>query len=189
MNEKKATDMDEAVARRNKMKTEAYDWLTCIVSALLCCVLLYVFAVRIIGVDGHSMNPTLLDGDRLIVSNLFYTPKAGDVIIFRKENFRQEPLVKRVIATEGQVVDIDFEIGAVKVDGKVLNEDYINDLTYDRLNFVGPVTVPKGHVFAMGDNRNHSADSRDDRIGFIDERYILGRAYFIFLPLKNIRSL
>ena len=186
MDEQKDALENPPAEQSSKVKTEIYDWLTCIVSAFLFCVLVYVFAVRIIGVDGQSMEPTLHNLDRVIVSNLFYKPTAGDVVVFRKETFGPEPLVKRIIATGGQEVDIDFQAGSVKVDGKVLQEDYINEITRDRSNFVGPVTVPEGCVFVMGDNRNHSTDSRSDSIGFVDERYIMGKVYLIIMPLKNL---
>ena len=97
-----------------------------------------------------------------------------------------EPIVKRIIATEGQTVDIDFEDGVVYVDGKALDEPYVNEPVHDRENFEGKITVPEGCVFVMGDNRNASTDSRDARLGCVDERYIMGRVYFTLFPVKNI---
>jgi len=171
-----------------KLLSEIYDWIQCLVSALLICVLVFVFFVRMIDVVGYSMEPTLNDGDKVIISNLFYTPKSGDIVVLRLESFRKEPIVKRIIATEGQTVDIDFERGIVYVDGKAVEEDYIAEATYTRLDFYGPVTVPEGKVFVMGDNRNNSTDSRDDRIGFVDERYIMGKVYWIVFPFKDFGS-
>ena len=97
-----------------------------------------------------------------------------------------EPIVKRIIATEGQTVDIDFDDGVVYVDGKALDEPYVNAPVHDRENFEGKITVPKGSVFVMGDNRNASTDSRDARLGCVDTRYIMGRVYFTLFPVKNI---
>jgi signal peptidase I len=96
-------------------------------------------------------------------------------------------LVKRIIATEGQVVNIDFDKGIVYVDGVPLEEDYIADLTYNKLDFIGPQTVPSGCVFVMGDNRNASTDSRKTEIGMVDSRLILGKAYMVVYPLNQIR--
>lgn len=167
------------------VKAEAYDWLQSIVVAILACILLFVFAVRTIGVIGVSMKETLHDGDRVVISNLFYTPESGDIVVLRKESFMDEPIVKRVIATEGQTIDIDFDAGIVYVDGEALTEEYIAEPTYRQLQFEGPVTVPEGHVFVMGDNRNHSNDSRDASLGLVDERYIMGRVLFRMWPLSD----
>ena len=104
------------------------------------------------------------------------------IVVLEKKSFGDEPIVKRIIATEGQTVDIDFEKGIVYVDGEPLAEDYVNDLTYYEADFDGEVTVPEGCVFVMGDNRNASSDSRDSRIGMIDTRSILGKVYFVVLP-------
>ena len=167
-----------------KIRMELYDWLQCIVSAVICGIFIFVFIGRTIGVEGDSMRQTLHWNDRIIMSNLFYTPKNGDVIVFRAPTdlFGSTPLVKRVIATAGQTIDINFETGDVFVDGIVQNEPYINERTNNRLSFQGPVLIPDGYVFVMGDNRNHSSDSREARIGLIDTRYILGKVLFIAIP-------
>ena len=183
------TDIDSEKDKRSKM--ELYDWMQCIVSAILCAIFIFVFIGRTIGVEGISMQQTLHWYDRVILSGLFYKPKNGDIVIFRPptEAFGGTPLVKRVIAVAGQTIDIDFETGDVIVDGVILDEDrYINEPTHNRLNFSGPVTVPDGYVFVMGDNRNHSSDSRDARVGFVDTRYILGKVLFLFIPGDNESS-
>lgn len=175
--------------KKSDQKTDALDWTQCIVTALLACILIFVFVGRTVGVVGSSMVPTLHDGDRLIVSNLFYTPKSGDIVILRKETLTQEPIVKRIIATEGQVVDIDFDLGIVYVDGEPLDEDYVNSPTYRQLDFYGPITVPEGCVFVLGDNRNASNDSRDENLGCVDTRYIIGKAVLRILPFSQFGSL
>ena len=167
-----------------RIRGEVYDWVQCIVAALLICILVFVFLIRLIGVEGISMQPTLQDGDRVFISNLFYTPEYGDIVVLQTSGFSKEPIIKRVIATEGQVVEIDFSEGVVSVDGRALDEPYVNEPTYSQLDFIGPMKVPEGHVFVMGDNRNHSNDSRDSRIGVIDEREILGRVLFRAFPLQ-----
>ena len=169
--------------------TDLYDWLQCIVSALVTCILLFTFVARTCGVVGPSMENTLYEGERLIVSNLFYTPQRGDIVILRKDSFRDEPIVKRIIALEGQTVDIDFIAGAVYVDGELLEEDYIKEPTYRSLDFEGEIKVPKGCVFVLGDNRNHSNDSRDALIDCVDTRYIIGKAYWRIAPLERFGSL
>lgn len=174
----------EAAEAKKSRGREIYEWVQALVCSVLAVVLLFTFGVRLIGVDGHSMVPTLQDGDRLLVLNSMlcggYEP--GDVVVLRKESFYATPIVKRVIATEGQVVDIDFTSGVVYVDGRRLHEDYVNELTYKNDGTEFPLTVPEGSVFVMGDNRNHSSDSRDARLGTVDERYIIGRAVFLAFP-------
>jgi signal peptidase I len=159
-----------------------YEWIQTAVSTVLIGILFFAFIGRPIGVDGLSMYPTLWHEDRVVMSNLLYTPKDGDGIILKARNFGETPFVKRVIAVAGQTIDIDFTTHEVTVDGKILDEPYINEPTREKLNFEGPVTIPEGFVFVMGDNRNDSTDSRDGRVGLIDTREILGRAYFVVIP-------
>ena len=139
------------------------------------------------GVSGPSMIPTLQDGDRLLIVNslLCGDYQTGDIVIARKESFDENPIVKRVIATEGQTVDIDFNLGRVYVDGEMLEEDYINDLTYREEGTQFPLTVPEGEVFLLGDNRNHSNDSRDSTLGTVDKRLLIGKAVFLLFPGRD----
>jgi signal peptidase I len=141
----------------------------------------------VIDVSGSSMNPTLYNGDKMIVSDVFYKPQAGDVVGFRSDTYDpNKALVKRVIAVEGQTVNIDFDNGIVYIDGVPIQEDYIAEVTHTKLDFIGPKKVPEGCVFVMGDNRNMSTDSRKAEIGMVDNRMILGRAYAIIFPLSKI---
>ena len=178
--------MDSKNPSGAKSRAEVYDWIQCIIFALVFCVLLFVFAVRMVNVVGHSMVPTLEQSDKVVISNLFYHPKQGDVVVLRKQTLMQEPIVKRIIATEGQTVDIDFDDGVVYVDGKALDEPYVNEPVHDRENFEGKITVPEGCVFVMGDNRNASTDSRDARLGCVYTRHVTGRGSFTLFPVKNI---
>ena len=177
--------IEEKPQSGSNIKTEVYEWLQCGVVAILACILLFVFGARNIVVVGISMENTLHKDDRIIISNLFYTPKQGDIVVLRKDTFYNEPIVKRVIATEGQTIDIDFETGDVTVDGVLLIEKYIAEPTFKSHDFIGPVTVPEGHIFVMGDNRNHSNDSRDARLGIVDERYIIGKMLFRLWPIGD----
>lgn len=167
---------------RYATKMEIYDWIQCVVSALICGILIFVFIARMVGIDGYSMYPTLTHNDRVIISNLFYEPEVGDIVVVKTDYFGDTPIIKRIIAKEGQTVDIDFEAGIVYVDGEVFEESYIAEPTHDVEDFDGPVTIPEGHVFVMGDNRNESTDSRDDRVGLVNEKRILGKVYVLIIP-------
>ncbi len=147
--------------------------------------ILFLLVFRVVVVSGSSMKQTLVDGDYLLLlSNTFYRqPQHGDVVVISKESFDDgKPIVKRVIATEGQTVDIDFETGTVYVDGQEQVEDYINERTYLDEGTRFPLTVAEGCIFVLGDNRGVSRDSRDPVIGQIDTRQVLGKALYLFLP-------
>ena len=164
---------------------DLYEWVQALVCSVLTVVLVFTFGIRLIGVDGHSMVPTLQDGDRLLVTTSLLSGdyEYGDIVIIQKGAFAGgEPIVKRVIATGGQTVDIDFETGAVYVDGTLLEEDDINELTFVEEGTEFPLTVPEGSIFVMGDNRNHSSDSRDASLGTVDTRYVIGRAVILAFP-------
>lgn len=146
---------------------------------------LFLLVFRVIVVSGDSMKMTLLEGDYLLLlSNTFYRdPEYGDIVVISKESFDNgAPIVKRVIATQGQSVDIDFENGIVYVDGATLEEDYINNPTINSWGTSFPLTVEENCVFVLGDNRAVSKDSRDPEIGLIDKREILGKAIFLMMP-------
>ena len=182
-------------SEEKKQEPEKLNWKQSIVLYLhdivymfvvLVFVLLLVF--RVVIVSGTSMNMTLLDGDYLLLlsNTIYHDPKAGDIVVVSKDSFDNgTPIVKRIIATEGQTIDIDFATGTVTVDGVILEEDYINNLTTTRGGMEFPLTVEEGCVFAMGDNRMVSRDSRYPEIGQIDEREILGKAIFLMIPGTN----
>ena len=182
--EKKEEMTEEAAGQRETPGRELYEWTQALVGSVLTVVLVFTFLTRLIGVDGHSMVPTLQNGDRLLVlsSLLDSDYEYDDIVVLREESFLEEPIVKRVIATKGQTVDIDFEAGVVYVDGEALDEPYINEPTYMEEGTEFPLTVPEGCIFVMGDNRNHSSDSRDSRLGTVDTRCVLGKAVFLAFP-------
>ena len=155
------------------------------ISAALVLVLIFSFFFRIIQVDGSSMVPILVNGDKLIVWGAGYTPQRGDVVIVDSYTSYGKPLVKRVIAKGGDTVSIDYATGTVAVNGEVLQEDYIAEPTYLGYDVTFPYTVPEGTVFVMGDNRNQSLDSRSTYVGCIDERDILGRVLLCFMPFTD----
>ena len=176
-----------------------FDYVEVLAISVLAVLLVFTFCFRICRVDGNSMNNTLLNDERLITSNLFYTPKQGDIIVFHLSNeYYTQPLVKRVIALGGQEIKINMTEGKVYVDGKLIEEDYVY-LKGDKYairsdyqkEFVhtdedGTVwfiaQVPEGKLFAMGDNRNGSTDSRAYLVSFVDEDAILGHAVFRISP-------
>ncbi|MBR0040417.1 MAG: signal peptidase I [Oscillospiraceae bacterium] len=172
-----------------KARRETYDWIQSLISALLICVLVFVFVLRIMDVNGSSMFPTLSNGNKVLVSDLFYEPKRGDIVIFKKDSYDEnKALVKRVIAVEGDTVNIDFERGIVYVNGEAAEEDYIDVLTTTKIDFIGPQTVPENCLFVMGDNRNASTDSRDKRIGMVDKRLVVGKVLMVIYPFSSFGS-
>lgn len=158
-----------------------HDFVTWLIVILLVFLLLF----RIVVVSGPSMNNTLVHGDcLLLINNVFYrNPEAGDIVVASKDSFRGgEPIIKRVIATEGQWVDIDFEAGIVYVNGTALDEPYISSPTTLFEGIAFPLMVDEGCLFVMGDNRLDSKDSRSPDIGLVDKREILGRAILVMIP-------
>lgn len=167
---------------------EVYEWVRTLVCVVLATVLLFTFVIRVVRVDGESMRETLQDQDILLVLGdlLCGTYEAGDIVVLSKETFENgAPIVKRVIATEGQTVDIDFGSGIVYVDGAALVEDYAREPTWTPEGLEFPVTIPDDHIFVLGDNRNDSSDSRHVDLGPIDERMVIGKAVLLAVPGKT----
>ena len=179
-------------SKQTQKRQSAYEWVQTLVCSVLAVVLLFVFVARVIVVDGESMRETLQDRDILLVLNdaLSGEYEAGDIIVLSKAAFRDgAPIVKRVIATEGQTVDIDFDAGIVYVDGLALEEDYIREPTWTPEGIEFPLTVPEDHVFVLGDNRNESADSRETSVGILKREELIGRAWIRIWPLDSFGSL
>ncbi len=167
------------------------------IAVILVIVMFYTYIIRIAVVDGRSMSPTLETDDKLIVRSIGYTPEDGDIVVINNQNTHlisesgkvvegeglEKRIIKRIIATGGQTIDIDFESGTVTVDGRQLEENYISEpTTRNEYAFTYPLTVPEGYVFVMGDNRNLSMDSRHPEIGLVPEDSIVGEAVFRFYP-------
>jgi len=192
MNQSGRFPMDD-MKKNNKSKSEEKgNWkkdlkmylhdLVMYVSVIL---VVFLLLFRIIVVSGDSMYSSLLDGDYLLlISNTFYhEPKQGDVIVISKNTYDNgAPIVKRVIAVEGQIVDIDFDLGIVYVDGLPLDEPYVNTPTNRAEGVAFPLLVEEGCCFVLGDNRNDSKDSRHPDIGLVDRREILGKAVLLVCP-------
>ena len=183
--------MGENAMKAKKQQTEqraAYEWVQALIGSVLAVVLLFTFVVRVVVVDGSSMRETLQDHDLILLLNdaLCGEYEAQDIVVLSKETFENgDPIVKRVIATEGQTVDIDFNVGVVYVDGKALDEPYTREPTWTPEGVEFPLTVPENHIFVLGDNRNRSSDSRHIDLGPIDERMVIGRAVFLAVPGKT----
>ena len=152
---------------------------------LIAIMIVFLLIFRVIVVSGDSMYSTLVDGDYLLLlSNIFYQePEQGDIIVASKDSYDDgAAIIKRVIATEGQIVDIDFDNGIVYVDGLPLEEPYIQNLTTRAEGVLFPLIVEEGCIFVLGDNREVSKDSRHPEIGLIDTRQVLGKAIYLMLP-------
>lgn len=191
------TALSPVPSDKPKLAASIYDWVETFCYAMALMVVLFLLVCRYVTVDGDSMRETLHDSDKLIISGLGYTPETGDIVVVKVPAY-QNPIIKRVIATEGQEVEIDFENWTVRVDGVLLEEDYINRDTNDGINDdhrewmagsqtgerVLRFTVEPGKLFVMGDNRNHSTDSRSSTVGQVDERQVLGRVLLRLFPFS-----
>ena len=166
------------------IESTAYCCAQALITAVVGVVALFTFFVRLIGVSGGSMQDTLYTGDRLLVLNsVFCDFQPGDVVVVNDYNAElDETLVKRIIAVGGQTVDIDFTAGVVYVDGQPLEEPYTKEPTYKSDSIRFPLTLEEDEVFVMGDNRNHSTDSRSGQLGPVKEGYLQGKALLLLIP-------
>lgn len=174
--------------------SDLFEWLQLLMGCVLVAVVLFNCFARLTRVDGNSMNNTLKDGEMMLIWSLGYQPQQGDIVVLNKTDqvtdqlLHSKAIVKRVIATGGQTVDIDYSTGTVYVDGEPLDEPYIKEEMYLPANPMMYNThweIPEGSVFVMGDNRNASTDSRHDMVGPIDEDYILGKVVFALWPVEK----
>lgn len=176
---------------------EIFDWIDSVVFSVILMILIFTLVFRIVGIKGESMENTVLDGEKVIISDVFYTPKRGDIVVISRDYFNSlgqpvegsEPIIKRVIATEGQTVNIDFESGIVYVDDEPLDEPYTKTPTNRQDDVQFPLTVDEGCIFVLGDNRAISKDSRDSSIGLVNERYILGKVILRVYPFDRFGRL
>ena len=188
------TDPEEPEAPR-RPGGELFEWLQMIMGCVLAAVVLFNCFARLTRVDGSSMDNTLQDGELMLVWSLGYQPQRGDIVVLNKTTadfLGNRAIVKRVIALGGQTVDVDYAAGAVYVDGQLLDEPYLPEEMYLPGSFTMQQThweVPQGSVFVMGDNRNHSTDSRDIRLGTIDEDYILGKVVLGLWPPSRVGAM
>ena len=195
--EEKTSENSANYPKKKKKKSparELFEWVQAIVIAVVVAFLVKTFVFGVVQVEGSSMEPTLQTNDRMILWKLGYDPEPGDIVVFSNTMTNGNPWIKRVIATEGDHVRIDYSTNKVYVNDKLQSEPYINvclcsscsgDSMKPRGEF-NDIVVPEGCIFAMGDNRNHSEDCRS--IGPVSENDIMGKAILRFWPFKNIKT-
>ena len=184
--------------KKGGWKRELFEWVQAVVIAVVVAFVLKNYVLTLVKVQGESMEPTLQHADRIYVNRLMYKPEKGDIIIFHPESDPKKPYVKRIIATEGDTVYIDFQSGEVYVNDELLDEPYISEPTHRYGSYImrlieqgnyskdNPIVIEEGKIFAMGDNRNNSKDSRE--IGQVPIEDIMGHACFRFWPLNNLET-
>ena len=201
--ELKTTQDDSRNSRIKESRSvwnEIYEWVDCAVITVVCLLLVFTFIFRQVKIDGSSMEKTLFDGERVIVSDMFYTPQYGDIVVISSEIYDNVPIIKRVIATEGQWIDIhdgNVYVGDNLEEMKQVGTEFIGDTvteeTVGSVDIYGrqeyPLLVPQNMVFVMGDNRTVSLDSRTEAVGLIDERFILGKALYRVYPFSEFGSI
>lgn len=195
-NENNDVNIDiEEKKKNNKLVDGLLDWAESFVFAVFVVILIFTFILRTVVVVGDSMNPNFTDKDRLIITHIAFSPKKGDILVMNSHGLN-ETIIKRCIGTEGDTVRIDYNSNTVAVNGEEIKDDYINEVMVDKQysfnqNYavgerVYEYKVPEGKLFVMGDNRNHSSDSRNERVGFIDESDVLGKVVFRIYPFDSI---
>ena len=166
--------------KASKFHIGIFETVDSLKGAIIAVFIVFCLVFRAVGVSGTSMVPTLNDGDWLAITGITADLRHGDIVVVTQPWSRNIPIIKRVIGLPGDTIFIDFENGIVYRNGEMLSEPYIAEPTHKYYDVEFPLTVPEGKIFAMGDNRNDSLDSRSSQIGLIDERYVLGRAFFRF---------
>lgn len=181
----KLSDDNQVIEKKRikKDKLNIFEVFGAIVAAIVVVTFAFLFCFRVFNVEGSSMKPTLQPGDKVVVSTIGYTPKQGDIIVLSGAEGVNKPIIKRVIAVEGDKVDINFTTGIVTVNGR--EEHYAEDLTTQQKDIAFPLEVPEGTVFILGDNRAMSLDSRSSEVGCVDERQIVGKVLFRYFPLGD----
>ncbi len=164
-----------------------FDWIRCVLFAISIVVICLTFVFRLVDVDGSSMDDTLATKDKVIVTNFCYTPKNNDIVVISHGAEYANPIIKRVIATEGQTIKLDYENNRIIVEGVVIDEPYIKGTTFSG-NYgdnIIPEVIPEGKIFVLGDNRKVSLDSRSTEIGLIDVENVIGKAQFVAFPFTE----
>lgn len=180
------------VSKIDGSASNLYDWIRSILFAIVIVIFVLTFFFRLVDVKGTSMVETLQNNDKVIVTNFMYTPQDGDIVVISHGAEYSEPIIKRVIATEGETLQLDYENDYIIVNGIVLKEDYLDgDSTFSGnfANYEIPTVIPEGKIFVMGDNRDVSMDSRNSKIGLIDVDSVIGKAEFVAFPFADFTYL
>lgn len=176
-----------------KLLNEIYDWADAVSMAFVLVILIFTFVFRVVKVDGYSMLPTLKNYDNVVIHSINYRPTAGDIVVLTLDKpvpgIGNKPLIKRIIATGGQMIFFDFETSTLIIDGVAVNEPYIAEQmlpsVFSSYQDQMPIIVPAGQIFFLGDNRNESFDSSEKVVGCVDERHIMGKVFFRIFPLNS----
>ena len=175
---------------KNKLPVYIFEMFKSVIFLFAIISILFTFFIKDVNIDGQSMKNTLFDGDKAILTSFHYTPEVGDIVAIDAEQQIGKTIIKRVIATEGQTIKIDYDKNRVIVDGIVLDEDYVaSPPILPTIGWDVPETVPEGYVFVMGDNRSVSLDSRSGSIQLIPKTMILGKAQFVIYPFEHFKYL
>lgn len=184
---------EKPAPKKLNFKLEIFEWIESLIKAFIFIFILNIFVFRSVTVIGTSMEPTLLDGDVVIIYNFAYTPQRGDIVVIQADNFKNqetgemgEPIIKRVIAIAGDEITFDTENGTVIRNGEVLDEPYTSDKTFSSGNIKGTITIPEGEILVLGDNRPVSRDSRDYALGTVKEDLVMGKFVIRLFPLDKI---
>ncbi len=174
----------------NKMPVCIFDIFKTVIFLFAIISIVFTFFIKDVNIDGESMKDTLIDGDKVVLTNFLYNPQVGDIVAIDADQQIGKIIIKRVIATEGQTIKIDYDNGKVIVDGIVLDEDYVASPTVKpTIGWEIPETIPEGYVFVMGDNRSVSLDSRSGSIQLIPKTMVMGKAQFVLYPFNHFKYL
>ncbi len=180
----------EIQLNKSRMTLSFFDILKTFILFFTVICIIFTFFVREVNIDGESMKDTLFNGDKVMLSNLFYTPKVGDIVAIDADQQIGKIIIKRVIAVGGQTVKIDYDNNKVIVDGVVLDEDYVASPTNrPTISWDIPQVIPEGYIFVMGDNRSVSLDSRSGSVQLIPEEMVIGKAQLVIYPFDHVKYL
>lgn len=181
----------KTTAVKPKLISYLLDFVKPLLVALTAIVLMMVTGFHVVTVNGASMDTTLESGEAIVVTDFFYTPQCGDIVVIDQKSTLNKNIIKRVIAVEGQTIKLDYDHDKIYVDGKELSEPYVNGSTFKgrRADYEVPFVIPSGKLFVLGDNRGVSLDSRSASVGLIDVGDVLGKAQFAVFPFNRIGEL
>lgn len=184
------TSKTKILINTNKLPVCVFDIFKTVIFLFAIISIIFTFFIRDVTIDGESMKDTLFDGDKVVLTNFLYTPKVGDIVAIDADQQIGKIIIKRVIATEGQTIKIDYDNNRVIVDGIVLNEEYVASNTIKpTVGWEIPEVIPEGYIFVMGDNRSVSLDSRSGSIQLIQKNMVIGKAQIVLYPIDHIKYL